>query len=187
MNKISLTLSVALMIISVIVGLSIGYFITPEYQSSMFEKDTMGLGKSDKNLDLRYINSMIAHHRGAMLLAEQASTKTKRQEIKDLSAIILKDEPSAIAELYSWKKDWYNDTRKVKDPVVSNLGNYDEKYDLRFLNALIAHHELGLSMVEEVNTKSSRTEILNNVDAVNTFLTTTLNIFKDWRTKWYNI
>jgi uncharacterized protein (DUF305 family) len=122
-----------------------------------------------------------------MLLATQAGTQTQRQEMKDLSAMILRDEPKAIDELYTWKKDWYGDTKQVKDPIVSNLGKYDEKFDLRFLNALIAHHEAGLLMTKEIKTKSSRTEILNNADAVDTFLTTTLKLFKDWRTQWYNI
>jgi uncharacterized protein (DUF305 family) len=75
----------------------------------------------------------------------------------------------------------------VKDPIVPNFGTYDEKYDLRFLNALIAHHESGLVMTKEIKSKSSRTEILNNADAVDTFLTTTLQVFKDWRKQWYNI
>ncbi len=187
MNKISLTLAVALMIVAGVLGISIGYYITPEYQTNMFDKTTMDLGKADRWVDLRYINAMISHHRGAMLLAEQVGAKTQRQEIKDLSAKILADEPKAIAELYSWKKNWYGDTRTVKDPIVPNLGSYDEKYDLRFLNALIAHHQAGLIMTKDIKTKSSRTEILNNADAVETFLTTTLKIFQDWRTAWYNI
>jgi len=187
MNKISLTLAIALMIITGVIGISIGYYITPEYQTSMFDKTTMDLGKADRSIDLRYVNAMIAHHRGAMLLAEQASTKTQRQETKDLSAKILNDEPGAITELYAWKKSWYRDTRIVKDPIVPNLGQYDEKYDLRFMNALIAHHEEGLFMTNDIKTKSSRTEVLNNADAVDTFLTTTLKVFKDWRTVWYNI
>jgi uncharacterized protein (DUF305 family) len=153
----------------------------------MYDKTTMDLGRADRTLDLRYINAMIAHHRGAMLLAEQASTKTQRQEMKDLSAKILNDEPGAISELYAWKKDWYGDNKRVRDPIVSNLGNYDDKFDLRFLNALIAHHEAGLLMTKDIKVKSSRTEILNNADAVDTFLTTTLKVFKDWRMEWYKI
>jgi len=187
MNKISLTLAVALMIITGVIGLSIGYYLTPEYQISMYDKTSMDLGNADRTLDLRYINAMIAHHRGAMLLADQASKQTQRQEMKDLAAKILNDEPKAIAELYSWKKNWYKDTKTVKDPLVPNLGAYDEKFDLRFLNALIAHHEYGLTMTKDVKTKSSRVEILNNADAVDTFLTTTLKLFKDWRLEWYGI
>jgi uncharacterized protein (DUF305 family) len=187
MSKISTTLAISLMLVTGILGWVAGYASTSEYQLSMYNKTTMDFGRPDQTLDLRYINAMIAHHRGAMLLATQASTQTKRKEIQDLSEMILRDEPKAISELYTWKKEWYRDTKKVKDPVVSNLGTYDEKFDLRFLNALIAHHEAGLLMTKEIKIKSSRTEILNNADAVDTFLTTTLKIFKDWRVEWYNI
>lgn len=187
MNKSSITLTVALMIITGIIGLSLGYYFTPEYQISMYDKTTMDLGRPDRTLDLRYIRAMIAHHRGAMLLAEQALMETQRPEMKGLAEKILADEPGAIAELYEWKKDWYGDTKTVRDPIVSNLGTYDAKFDLRFLNALIAHHDAGLIMTKDVMAKSSRIEILNNADAVDTFLITTLKLFKDWRSEWYNI
>lgn len=187
MSKISTTLAVSLMIVFGIVGAMIGYYATPEYKLNMYDKTGMTLGRPDRTLDLRYINAMIAHHRGAMLLAQQVQNQTQRPEMKGLSEKILADEPTAIAELYAWKKSWYKDSRKVKDPIVANLGSYDEKFDLRFLNALIAHHDAGLLMTAEVKEKSSRTEVLNNADAVDTFLTTTLKVFKDWRLEWYNI
>lgn len=187
MSKTLTTLTVSLMVVSLLIGIAIGYTLTPEYRVTMYDKATMDLGRPDRLLDLRYINAMIAHHRGAMLLAEQVQGKTKRQEMKDLSAMILTNEPKAIDELYTWKKEWYKDTRKVQDPIVANLGDYNETLDLRFLNALIAHHEVGLLMTKEVTAKSSRAEILTNADSVTTFLTTTLKLFKDWRLTWYNI
>jgi uncharacterized protein (DUF305 family) len=187
MSKISTTLAVSFMIVFGIIGAMIGYFVTPEYTLNMYDKTGMTLGRPDRALDLRYINAMIAHHRGAMLLAQQVQVQTQRPEMKELSAKILADEPTAIAELYAWKKSWYKDSRNVKDPIVANLGSYDEKFDLRFLNALIAHHDAGLLMTAEVKGKSSRTEVLNNADAVDTFLTTTLKVFKNWRLEWYNI
>ena len=187
MNKISTILAISLMIVAGILGAVVGYSITPEYNASMHDKTSMDLGRPDKTFDLRYINAMIAHHRGAMLLAEQVATQTQRQEMKDLALMILKDEPPAIAELYAWKKDWYGDAKQVKDPIVINLGTYDDKFDLRFLNALIAHHKEGLIMTAETKTKSTRNEILNNADAVETFLVTTLKLFKEWRLDWYKI
>lgn len=186
MSTISSLLAVSLIVVAGIVGIGFGYWLTPEYQSTMYDKSPMDLGRADRLLDLRYIDAMIAHHRGAMLLAEQARVQSNRQEIKDLSAMILAEEPAAIAELYAWKKAWYNDTRTVKDPEVVNLGTYDELFDLRFLNALIAHHDEGLEMTREVSVKSSRAEILNNADAVDTFLKTTRVVLTGWRTEWYN-
>ena len=174
------------MVISGIIGVGVGYYLTPQYTLSMYDKNVMDLGRPDKWVDLRYVNAMIAHHRGAMLLAEQAQ-KSQRKDVQDLAAAILKGEPVSIAELYSWKKEWYNDTRPVVDPVAPKLGDFDDKFDLRFLNALIAHHQLGVTMTKEARTKSSRTEVLNNADAVEAFLNGGIDMLKGWRHDWYNI
>ncbi len=187
MKKISIYLSISLAIVFGIIGIGIGYYLTPEYQVSMYIKNNMTLGQANRTFDLRYINAMISHHRGAMLLAEQLGKNTSRPEMKALSEEILKNESVAIAELYTWKKEWYRDTREVRDPIIDNLGKSDEKFDLRFLNAIIAHHEAGIMMTTETRTKSSRTEILNNADAVESFLTNGIEALEGLRKNWYNI
>lgn len=185
--KVSIYLTAGLMIVSLIIGTGFGYFLTPEYQTSMYDKNDMDLGRADRTFDLRYVNAMIAHHRGAMLLAEQLLEKATHPEMKELAQNILKDEPAAIDELYAWKKEWYGDEKKVRDPIVANLGPSDEKFDLRFLNAIIAHHESGILMTKEARQKTSRVEVLNNADAVENFLVNTLQILKDSRKNWFNI
>lgn len=185
--KISIYLTLSLIIVSSVLGLVFGYYITPEYQTSMYDKNGMSLGRADRTFDLRYINAMIAHHRGAMLLAEQLAKNSNRPEMQTLAQDILNNEPKLIAELYSWKKDWYGDSKKVRDPIVANLGLSDDKFDLRFLNAIIAHHEDGIVMTKETRLKSSRAEILNNADAVESFLANGIVALKELRTSWYNI
>ncbi|MFA6515151.1 MAG: DUF305 domain-containing protein [Candidatus Paceibacterota bacterium] len=186
MNKISTYLAVSLIVISFIVGIGAGYSFTSQYSLSMYDKNSMDLGQADKWVDLRYINAMIAHHNGAILLAKQAE-KSQRLEVQNLAKEIQKNEPTAIAELYTWKKSLYGDSKKVSDPVIPNLGSYDDTFDLRFLNALITHHQNGLVMTTDIKTKSSRSEILNNANAVDKFLTESGEILKGWRTTWYNI
>lgn len=176
----------ALMIISATVGIGIGYYLTPEYRLSMYEKNAMTLGRPDRLLDLRYVNAMIAHHRGAILVAEQA-LQSERSEVKGLAEEILKAEPEAIAELYAWKKSWYGDTKRVPDPRVPILGSYDDTFDLRFLNAVIAHHEDGIVMTQDVRLKSSRSEVLDNANAVETFLKGGIVMLSGWRKAWYSI
>lgn len=187
MKAIGTTLSISLIIVAFVTGTAFGYFISPSYQQTMYTKEDMGLGQADRFVDLRYINQMAKHHRAAMLLAEQTLGKTKRGEVAALAKEILANEPKLIAELYGWKKDWYRDGRSQSDPMVPNLGPSDEKFDLRFLNALIAHHEEGINMTNEVRAKSSRKEILDNADAVETFLNNSLTTLKSWREKWYRV
>lgn len=186
MNKISTYLSVSLMVMTFIIGVGTGYSFTPQYSLSMYDKSSMDLGRADKWIDLRYINAMIAHHRGAILLAKQAE-KSNRPEVQSLAKEIQTNEPILIEELYKWKKDWYKDTKKVKDPVVSNLGEYNDTFNLRFLNALIAHHENGIVMTKDVRVKSNRSEVLDNANAVEKFLTDSGTMLKEWRKNWYNI
>jgi uncharacterized protein (DUF305 family) len=185
--KISIYLALGLVVVGLILGVSFGYYQAPEYKISMYEKSSMNLGQTDKTFDLRYVNAMIAHHRGAMLLAEQLGKNTTRAEMKTLSQNILDDEPKAISELYAWKKDWYKDVKKVQDPLVANLGPAGDKFDLRFLNAIIAHHEDGILMTKETRLKSSRAEILNNADAVEAFLLNGLQTLTGLRGSWYNL
>lgn len=185
--KISIYLTSGLVIVGVMLGVAFGYYITPDYKVSMYEKNSMSLGQADRTFDLRYVNAMISHHRGAMLLAEQLGKNTTRPEMKTLSQNILNDEPKAIAELYSWKKDWYGDTKSVRDPIVANLGPAGDTFDLRFLNAIIAHHEAGIVMTKETRLKSSRAQILDNANAVEAFLSNGLETLKGLRTTWYNI
>lgn len=177
--------TVSFFLVGIVLGTGFGYSLTPAYRETMYTK-SMNLGAADRLVDLRYVNAMIAHHREAMLLAKQAE-QSSRQEIQSLAAAIQTDEPKLIDELYAWKRDWYGDARSVRDPRPVQIGKADERMDLRFLNALIAHHEFGIEMTREIRRKSSRNEVLNNADAVETFLKTTLVMLKDWRKAWYNV
>ncbi len=185
--KLSVYLASGLVVVGAVLGVGYGYYLTPEYKTSMYERNAMSLGQADRTFDLRYVNAMIAHHRGAMLLAEQLSENTTRPEMKTLSQSILNDEPKAIAELYVWKKDWYRDTKSVRDPLVANLGPRGDTFDLRFLNAIIAHHEAGIVMTKEAKLKSNRAEILDNANAVEAFLSNGIQTLKGLRATWYNI
>lgn len=175
------------MIIVFVVGVGVGYYLTPQYQLAMYDKISMDFGVADRWVDLRYINAMIAHHRGAILLAEQLARESRRPEMQALAASIKEGEPRLISELYAWKTEWFNDSRKVKDPIVSKLGTNDEKFDLRFLNSLIAHHELGIEMTKQIRAKSSKMEVLNNADSVEKFLTDSLKTLKGLREGWYGV
>ncbi|PKM87378.1 DUF305 domain-containing protein [Candidatus Falkowbacteria bacterium HGW-Falkowbacteria-2] len=187
MKKISLYLALSLAVVAVMIGIVIGYSITPDYQARMYDKNGMDLGESDYFLDRRYLNAMITHHRSAIGLAEQATERSSRQEIKDLAAMIQENEPKLIDELYEFKREWYSDRRQAPAPTVPNLGEEGETFDLRFLNALIAHHEEGIEMAMEIKTKTSRGAVIDNADAVMDFLTTSKDQLLEWRQDWYNL
>ncbi|MGB5959295.1 MAG: DUF305 domain-containing protein, partial [Coleofasciculaceae cyanobacterium] len=75
-----------------------------QMQAMMMIQD---LGKADTEFDLRFINAMIPHHEGALIMAEDALKKSKRPEIKKLSQEILTSQQKEIDQMKQWKQAWY--------------------------------------------------------------------------------
>jgi uncharacterized protein (DUF305 family) len=60
----------------------------------------------DKAFDLAFIEMMIQHHQGAVLMAKEALTKSERQEIKTLAGNIIKAQEAEIKMMTDWKVKW---------------------------------------------------------------------------------
>lgn len=180
-------LTTSLVIISFILGLGTGFIISPEYVNKMIDRKTamVELGKADRFVDLRYIDGMIAHHLNAIYMAKQAGSISQRPEIKQLSSDIISADEKSINELYQWKKTWFGNTRQITTYEKINLGTFDDKFDLRFINALIAHHDDAIKNAQEIRTKSKRNEILNLADAVIQGLSASKTTLLGWRNSWY--
>jgi uncharacterized protein (DUF305 family) len=175
------------MVVIFMIGVGVGFYFTPEYaQMNSDKRSSMTeLGMADNYFDLRYINNMISHHLAAIDMAKQAQEKSSRPEIKELAQIIITTDERGIEQLYDYKKSWYGDTNKVTRFDKIELGNSDELFDLRFLNALTSHHEMAIESAKDVQAKSTRTEVLNLANDVITNLSANLKQFSTWRKAWY--
>lgn len=187
----SKTLSISLIIVALVIGVGIGFMISPEYANMGMEPDhSADLGDADTKYDLRFIDSMIAHHMGAVEMAKVSSEQSKNSNIIALSNKIISAQEQEIDQMYDWKKDWYNNTSPVNLNGYSmnvNLGEYDEKFDLRFLNAMIAHHKMAIEMAKDAQTKSTRNEVLNFADAVISDQSSEVELMKGLREELYGI
>jgi len=183
----SKTLTFSIVIVTFILGIGTGFILSPEYANKMASKRTamVELGRADKFVDLRYIDGVIAHHLNAIYMARQAETNSERKEIKDLAKEIISVDEASVKELYEWKKTWFNNTKQITVYEKINLGKSDDKFDLRFLNALIAHHEEAIMTAKEIRTKSQRNEILNLADTIIKNLSSGMETLAAWRTNWY--
>jgi uncharacterized protein (DUF305 family) len=72
--------------------------------SNMMMQD---LGPSDAKYDLRFLNAMIMHHEGALVMADDALKKSKRPEIQKLAKDIIAAQQKEIAQMKLWRKTWY--------------------------------------------------------------------------------
>lgn len=58
-------------------------------------------------LDEAFLKSMIVHHEGAVMMAEEIMKSTKRQELRTMAEDIITGQSAEIAQMRQWLKDWY--------------------------------------------------------------------------------
>ena len=79
--------------------------MTPD-EMSMMRMDG-DLGPADAEFDLRFLDMMIIHHEGAVVMAQDALAKSSHPEIKTLSQSIISSQQAEIDEMKQWREDWY--------------------------------------------------------------------------------
>jgi len=79
--------------------------MSPEQMQAMMMKGD--LGAADAEFDLRFLNAMIPHHEGAITMAKDVLSKSKRPEIKKLAQDILTSQQKEIDQMKEWRKAWY--------------------------------------------------------------------------------
>ncbi len=164
----------------------------------------MDLGPADGEYDLRFIDSMIPHHEGAIVMAKDALSKSKRPEIKTLANNILKSQPSEIKQMQSWRSLWYpkapttpmmwNGTMNHHTPMTGeqmssmrmsmDLGASDKGYDDRFLAAMIPHHESAVIMAKDMALKSKRPEMQKLAKEIIASQQAEIDQMNQWRKLW---
>ncbi len=176
--------------------------------SSMSMGDHMGmdLGPADAEYDLRFVDAMIPHHEGAVVMARDALQKSRRPEIKKLAQDIIAAQDREIRQMKQWRKTWYpnvSDTPMAYDPAMghtmpmtpeqrqnmmmsSNLGAANAQYDLRFINQMLPHHEGALVMARDALQKSKRPEIKALAEAILSSQQQEIDQMKQWRKQWYS-
>jgi uncharacterized protein (DUF305 family) len=75
--------------------------------STMNKRMVDGLGSKDSNYEDRFIDMMIPHHQGAVMMGHDAAAKAKHAELKSFAAKIVADQENEIARMTAWRKQWY--------------------------------------------------------------------------------
>ncbi|MBA3301092.1 MAG: DUF305 domain-containing protein [Thermoleophilaceae bacterium] len=58
-------------------------------------------------VDKVFIDEMVPHHQGAILMARAVQSKGQNPEVKKLAATIIAEQTKEIEQMNSWRKDWY--------------------------------------------------------------------------------
>jgi uncharacterized protein (DUF305 family) len=92
-------------------------------QSAAVDHSTMSMAEMNEQLewlsgdefDKAFIEMMVAHHEGAVDMAQLIPSRAKHDEIKTLGEAIITAQTKEIAEMNQWQKDWGYTSDEVMD------------------------------------------------------------------------
>jgi len=122
--------------------------------------------------DLQFLDTMIAHHEGAIQMAKPAATKAGNADLKTLAAKIVADQEREISEMKKWREQWFAgkpsalnmemagmmDSMKGMDMTKMNLAS-GAAFDAEFVNQMTPHHQGAVIMAREALTKAEHAEL----------------------------
>lgn len=166
---------------------------------------SMDLGPANSEYDLRFIDAMIPHHEGAVIMAKDLAQKTKRPELQKLAKEIIAAQDQEIAQMKAWRKAWYpkapdqpmawhaemNHSMAMTPEQIKamrmdmDLGAADAEYDLRFLKAMVPHHEAAVVMAKDLAQKTKRPELQKLAKDVISSQQVEIDQMRQWQKDWY--
>ena len=178
---------------------------TPMADHEVNHDMAMDLGPKDDEFDLRFIDGMILHHQGAIAMAESALKNSQREEVKQLAEAIIAAQQTEIDQMQQWRQEWYPNasaeptmydaqmghtmamTPEMQAAMMmdGDLGTADDEFDLRFINAMIPHHEGALAMAEQALQNSERPELRQVSEDILSSQQAEIDQMTQWRQEWY--
>jgi uncharacterized protein (DUF305 family) len=165
----------------------------------------MDVGPANANYELRFIDSMIPHHQGALVMAQEVIQKSKRPELISFAKGIITEQKKEIAQMQQWRKQWYPNasatpmmwhsamnhemamTAEHKQSMMMSmsLGKADAGFDGRFLAAMIPHHQGAVTMAKDALKKSKRPQLQKISQNIIASQQSEIDRMAQWQQKWY--
>lgn len=157
--------------------------------------------KSDSNAasqpyDLQFIDTMTAHHKGAVDMAKLVDGRTQNPDIKKFAVQIISDQETEIAQMKGWREKWFSgkpaamnmempgmmDSMKMDMPKLSSAKEKD--FDLAFIEMMIPHHAGAVTMAKEALQKSEKAEIKTLANQIIKAQEAEIKMMSEWKAKW---
>ena len=108
-----------------------------------------------KAFEVKFMSMMIAHHRGAVEMAQWILERTENPELRAAAEAILAAQEPEIAQMTQWLEAWYG--RSVDEPMAEAMQQemdmmkdamaVDGDSDTAFLREMTVHHNSALDML----------------------------------------
>ena len=172
--------------------------------SNMSGHDMMNMnsdpGAAEAPYDLQFLDSMIHHHNGAIMMAKMVLGKTERSELKAFAQKVIDDQSKEIDYMKQLREQWYAGKPQavnmempgmvggMKIMTGEHMKEMDQMppahFDDHFLNMMIAHHEGAVTMSKEAQKKAEHPEVKQLADKIIQAQGPEIEEMKKWKEMW---
>ena len=146
--------------------------------------------------DLQFLDTMMAHHQGAVEMAKMIDGKTQNAELRKFGAQIVADQQKEIAQMKSWRQKWFAakplamnmempgmaDSMKMDMAKLSAARNAD--FDRLFVEMMIPHHQGAVEMSQDALAKAGHPEIKTLSQQIIKAQQAEIKMMQGWKTAW---
>lgn len=154
-----------------------------------------------EDFDKAFIADMLAHHEGAVSMAEQAQSVTAHDEIRKFAGDITMMQSMEIVAMRGWQKDWgYEITMSgghmshggagmdmggdMVEMMNKLTGLTGEAYDKEFLKQMIIHHGQAVAMSQYAENNAQHTEVKQLARGIIASQAAEIEQMKQWQKEW---
>lgn len=121
-------------------------------------------GLSGKEFNIAFLSQMIAHHEGAVTMAQQALATAKHAETKKEARMVIANQQKEIAQMTTWLQKWYGlqpseEQEAMMKADMKPMTEMKVEKDRVFFEMMIPHHQSAIEMSQAALTKSDRAEV----------------------------
>ena len=146
---------------------------------------------------LQFIDTMIAHHQGAVDMAQLVNTRTQRDEMKRLAQSIIGEQRREIADMHAWRKKWFGEAKPALNmdfpgmktgmagmDTVKLAGLKSNEFDVEFIKQMIPHHEGAIEMAKALKTDDNYAELGDLAESIIRSQSAEIEQMKGWLGAW---
>lgn len=195
--------SIAAVILAVLVSYA---FITRPQASTTQQSTTNSTTSRFASLkgdafDEAYLADMLAHHEGAVNMAEMIGPGTERAELREFGADIVAVQSKEMLQMQQWQKDWgYEATYgghashggssgnamagHMMDMGESLMGLRGAEFEKRFLELMIEHHQQAVDMSVYAEQNAEHQEVKDLARSIISTQSSEIDQMKRWLSAW---
>ena len=144
--------------------------------------------------DLMFIDAMVAHHQGAVAMAQPADSNAMHPELKTFARKVVEDQSREIALMTRWRDQWFPGRAKTQNimelpgmamSMMDISPDHMQKmtgaaFDRMFVDMMIPHHEGAVTMARDALAKSQRPEVKKLVQEIIDAQQREIEMMKRW-------